>query len=103
TPYASRTNPTFLFAKESTTRALNLDDASASSSQITLDLSTTAAPLEMSASLSWAPYQYVDGAWQNYDTEEYLKGLESRLGQDSFFQAADSSDTSQQEAAGKLI
>lgn len=103
TPYATRTTPTILFAREVSSRALNMNDLAPGAGPLTLDLTSSAAPLQTSALLRWASYQYVGGAWQNASPQDYLKQLHSNLAGDSFFQPADSSETSQQEAEGKQI
>jgi hypothetical protein len=101
TAYAAATAPTLMFAQENTTRGINLDGvANLGASQPSL--SFAGASPNTSASLSWAPYQYVNGAWQNYDADEYLTHLKTQLSSDLFF-ADDGSQGSLQEAFGKLI
>ena len=73
TPYANATVPTILVAQEHSSRALNLDSFTGDlSNGLVMDLSSGSVPLQLQASLSWASYDYVDGAWQNYEAEDYL-------------------------------
>ncbi|MBP7998168.1 MAG: hypothetical protein KA314_02115 [Chloroflexi bacterium] len=104
TPYASATVPTILVAQEHSSRALNLDSFTGDiSNGLVMDLSSGSVPLQLQASLSWASYDYVDGAWQNYEAEQYLEYLNEALATDSYFQATDSSQAAADEAEGKLI
>ncbi len=102
TPYASQTNPTLLFASEHQSRSVNVDDSVVTSNAITLDMDADLVPLITEATMSWAPYQYADGAWGNYDTEQYLTLLDTLVEDDEFFQG-DSSETSLEEIGGKKI
>ncbi|HYF65179.1 MAG TPA: LamG-like jellyroll fold domain-containing protein, partial [Herpetosiphonaceae bacterium] len=99
--YADETVPTLMFAQENTTRGINLDGvANLGASQPALSLA--GAVTGTSASLSWSPYQYVGGDWQNYDADEYLTYLETQLSSDLFFTDDDSQDGID-EILGKLI
>ncbi|MBK9055198.1 MAG: hypothetical protein IPL78_31170 [Chloroflexi bacterium] len=104
TSYANATVPTILVAQEHSSRALNLDSYTGDiSNGLVMNLSSANVPLQLQASLSWASYDYVDGAWQNYNAEEYLEYLNEELATEIYFQAADSSQEAQDEAEGKLI
>ncbi|MBM7844941.1 LamG-like jellyroll fold domain-containing protein [Herpetosiphon giganteus] len=102
TPYASQTNPTLLFASEHQSRSVNVDDSSVTSSAITLDFAAANVPLVTEARMSWAPYSYSNGAWGNYDPEQYLTLLSTLLVDDEFFQA-DGSSTSLDDVSGKQL
>ena len=62
--------PSLLFAYEETARTLNLDDATSSAGTLTMDLSPTAVYSDVYAHLSWSPYRYTEGEWENYPIVE---------------------------------
>ncbi|MCA0353706.1 MAG: hypothetical protein LCH85_17065 [Chloroflexi bacterium] len=102
TPYANQTNPTLLFASEHRSRSVNVDDTTITSAAVSLDFDADTVPLVTAASMSWAPYQYTNGVWGNYDPEQYLLLLNTLLTSDEFFQG-DGSSTSLDEISGKQI
>ncbi|HYF64127.1 MAG TPA: hypothetical protein VD886_14995, partial [Herpetosiphonaceae bacterium] len=101
--YEARTSPTLLFAQEKTQRQLNLDYADRAGSAVTFDFDPAEVGANTLALLSWGSYKYIGGAWTNYDSEEYANALAAELETSSFFQAADSSQDSLDEAEGKRI
>ena len=104
TAYAAETVPTLLYAYEHESRSINLDSYDGTfDSGITFDFDPNDIDTALYVSTSWTPYQYVGNTWQSYDSQTYLNLLEYRLSTDSFFQPADSSQDSEDEAAGKLI
>ena len=101
TPYGAKTNPTLLVAEEKTNRSVNLEDSGSSfTNLVSLDFDPDEVQEVKVASMSWAPYRYVDGSWGHYDLTEYLTLLESRLGDDAEFIT---DDLTEDEAAGKLV
>lgn len=104
TSYAGNTIPTILVVQEHSSQTYNLDSYSDDiTSGLTIDLASSEVPLQIQASLSWASYDYVDGEWTNYGGEEYLEYLSESLETTDYFQPADSSQDSEDEAEGKLL
>lgn len=101
TSYAGSTNPTILFAREETYRALNMDALGSAGGALTFDLSSASAPETVLATMSWATYRYQDGAWENYDSDQNLDRLQLQLAEESYFTTAGSA--SEAAAEGKLI
>jgi hypothetical protein len=105
TVFTGRTSETtLLVAREETYRTAGLSDATVSGYSLSIAMSAADAPQIVQAVMSWSRYIY-DGAsgWSNYDSEEDIERLALDLAQQSFFQAADSSEESQYEAQGKII
>lgn len=105
TVFASYTDnvPTLLFAYEETARTLNLDDATSITETLTMDLSPTEVYTDVYAHLSWSPYRYTEGAWENYPIDEYLDYLDSQLRDHPDFAPDDSSDESLEAVEGQII
>ncbi len=101
--YKSQTNPTLLYATERTSRSYSVDSVAVTGAAVTLDLANVSTSVE--ATMNWSSYQYAtaSASWENYDSTDYLTELQATLADDSFFQAADSSDDSIAEAEGKLL
>ncbi len=78
-PYSADTTPTILIAQERKHRLQNLDTAVFSGSNATINIDNSLAPEMTMVSLSWAPYRYRNGNWENFELKNYLTLLESRL------------------------
>jgi hypothetical protein len=102
--YTTQTVPTILIAQETTTRANNLDNYTGSlNTDLNIPMSTSVAPFQTVAGLSWASYQYQDGNWQNYDSQEYIEYLGDSLATQDYFKANDSSQSEQDDSEGKIL
>jgi len=101
TPVAGRTTPTLLFAQEKTQRQLNLDYALQNGAVLSFDFDPATVKSNTKALMSWTPYSYVGGSWQNADLEDYTTALDAQIAADSFFQAADSTQESAEIAEGR--
>jgi len=100
--------PTFMYAQDQTSRELNLDSLTQYSSAglvtfagngLTVDLDPADVPVQVKSSISWTPYQFVDGAWQAAEVDAYLTRLDTRLQQEAYFQPADDSEAAAEAAA----
>ena len=87
--YEAATNPTLLFAKETTNRSLSLDAISASSNLFTADFDPTLVLPTTIADMSWKPYEYVSGQWVTADALAYLETFDYHLSQSVFVETAD--------------
>ena len=101
------TVPTLLYAHDSTNRSLNLDDLTNNSGgglitenngAYQFNLNPDDVVLTTKSTISWMPYQYVDGRWQAADIENYLNQLDSRLQENSYFQPTDDSEAAADDA-----
>ncbi len=101
------TIPTLMYAMDHTRRELNLDNLANNSGAglitidgdaLHLDLSPADVVVQGESSLSWTPYQFVDGAWRAAEINAYLTQLDVRLQREVFFQSADSSHAAAEEA-----
>lgn len=104
--------PTLMYVQDHTNRELNLDNLTQNSAAglitfdgdtLTADLIPAEVPVQVKSSMSWTPYQYVNGAWQAAEVEAYLTQLDTRLQQDTYFQPADASEATTQEAADRRL
>ncbi|MEZ4679185.1 MAG: LamG-like jellyroll fold domain-containing protein [Caldilineaceae bacterium] len=66
--------PTLLIATEQQRREQTLAEAAISGRTVTVDF-TAATPRKVSAQVTWSPYRYVSGAWENYPVADYLNDL----------------------------
>jgi hypothetical protein len=81
-------NPTFLFAKETTNRSMNLGDMTSSGNEFTADFDPSIVLPNVTADLSWKPYEYAGGQWTNADPVAYLETLDYHLAQSVFVETA---------------
>jgi hypothetical protein len=84
--YEDTTNPTFLFAKETTNRSMNLTNITSSGNEFTADFDPTIIFSRVTADLSWKPYEYAGGQWTNADPIAYLETLDYHLAQSVFIE-----------------
>ncbi|MCA9980966.1 MAG: hypothetical protein KDD89_09035, partial [Anaerolineales bacterium] len=105
TTFASYTNtiPTLMYAQDHTKRQINLDDmetglVQASGNLLSFDLRPADVPLQTHATLSWTPYQYVNGQWQAADIQSYLTRLDTLLQEEAYFQPEDDTEAAEEEA-----
>ncbi|MFZ0546726.1 MAG: LamG-like jellyroll fold domain-containing protein [Candidatus Promineifilaceae bacterium] len=101
--YETSTNPSLLFAKETTSRQVTLDLATNSGNVYTADFDPTEITASTTADLSWKPYEYVNGAWTNADPEAYLESLDYFLSQSVFVETADMSQDELDAVEGQRI
>ncbi|MCA0350423.1 MAG: hypothetical protein LCH85_00375 [Chloroflexi bacterium] len=98
--YSSQTNPSLLIAQEKSNRSLNLQDGAGLSNGLArFDLNPNTIKLTTIAGMSWATYQFINGAWQNYAVDDYLTLLETTLRTNQTFIQNEVGE----ELSGKLI
>lgn len=98
--YSSQTNPSLLIAQEKSNRSLNLQDGAGLINGLArFDLNPSTIKLTTIAGMSWATYQYINGAWQNYAVDDYLTLLETTLRNNQAFIQNEVGE----ELSGKLI
>ncbi len=71
--------PTLLFAREELYRSAGLGDLTSEDRTVTLDFDEQA--VNVLAALSWSPYRFREGSWENYPLNEYWEHLGSVLGE----------------------
>ncbi|HSH01807.1 MAG TPA: LamG-like jellyroll fold domain-containing protein [Anaerolineae bacterium] len=102
--------PTLMYVQEKESRALGLDGILSGNGTVTVDGTSVLFDLvpaeveaQVEATVSWTPYRQVDGSWEGYDIADYMTLLEERLKSDSYFEAADASQTALDAAEGKTL
>ncbi|MEM7797591.1 MAG: LamG-like jellyroll fold domain-containing protein [Chloroflexota bacterium] len=101
--YETQTNPSLLFAKESRSKTLNLEEMTPSDSLVG-DLANVITVTE--ASMNLTPYRYSSSrsSWENFPIAEYWTYLGEVLAEQPFFQPADPTNGYQATVAdGKIF
>ena len=100
---ATQVNPTVLFAREETFRALNLDNGEIIGNELSVDITAVSPHTQTMGTLNWTPYAYQGGSWQNYEIASYLDYLQLILSNHAEFQPADSNEDALALADGQLF
>lgn len=95
---------TFLYAYERKDRTLNLNELDSPSGNVTtVDLDPNEVVSLTRATLSWTAYLHSDGAWAAMEPSAYLDVIDTDLSEEAYFQPADDSQESIEEATGRLV
>ncbi len=100
---ATQVNPTVLFAREETFRALNMDNGTVVGNELSVDMTAVSPDTQVMGTLNWTPYIYQGGQWQNYDITSYLDYLQLILTDHSEFQPTDNSEDAAAIVDGELF
>ncbi|MCA9981067.1 MAG: hypothetical protein KDD89_09540, partial [Anaerolineales bacterium] len=91
--YEATAVPTLLFTQENTNRLLSLEMMSGTGNSFTGDFDPSVVTTAVTASMTWKPFEYVNGEWTNADPSAYLERLNFYLEESVFVPAANATQT----------